>query len=77
MSHDSETMLWWLERLEKSGEIHKEVDGFFVYQPKSGGWLLSAHVLRAIADYLDAKNAEWKKQIETVLKQPATQLEEP
>lgn len=44
--------------------IYREVDGFYYYDPPSGGGCFAAHTLRAIADRLDKMNKPWIKRIE-------------
>lgn len=45
-----------------SGDIYREVDGYFVWLPKSMAGSYAAHFLRAIADKLDEMNKEWDEQ---------------
>ena len=40
-----------------------DVDGFWYFQPKENRGHFSAWFLRAIADRLDKRNAEWEKQL--------------
>lgn len=46
------------------GEVHKEVDGYYVFTfaRRPGAW--KSHNLREIADFLDELNAEWDNQIQ-------------
>lgn len=44
-------------------DIESSDDGFYYWFPNKTTGYLSAHVLRVIADILDAKNESWEKQI--------------
>lgn len=39
----------------------RDVDGYFYFLPETSMGVLSAHVLRQIADRLDERNAPWDK----------------
>lgn len=52
-----------IERAKKAGDFLHLEDGFLYFYPTGRG-AMSAHVLRQIADYLDAQNKEWKEQVE-------------
>lgn len=39
--------------------IYREVDGYYYYMPPPNGGAYAAHILRAIANELDAMNKEW------------------
>jgi hypothetical protein len=45
------------------GGVYQEVDGFFYFDPLTDQGCYSAHTLREMADYLDAKNKPWQEQI--------------
>lgn len=47
------------------GEIYKEVDGFYVFQPTlNGGGFWEEWVLKGIASILEERNAAWKEEID-------------
>lgn len=47
-------------------QMLQEVDGFYYYFPKDGGFLTSAH-LRILADELDRRNKDWSDYIDKTL----------
>lgn len=53
-----------LDRLQLTGQIYREVDGYFVFAPNDRGGFFDAQSLRAIADYLDQLNKDWDAQIQ-------------
>jgi len=58
------------KHLEERQQLYREVDGFWVYQPKAGMGSLDAPVLRAIAAILDRKNRAWNAELDRVFALP-------
>ena len=47
------------------GEIYKEVDGYFYFQPNNKlTGCVPAHILREVADKMDELNKSWNEQID-------------
>lgn len=44
--------------------FYHDIDGFLYFWPKPKDGFYSAHILRAIADYLDKQNKEWEAHID-------------
>ena len=49
------------------GEIYKEVDGYYVYQPDKANGCWESYAMRTIADMLDEMNKEWDEQVKKEL----------
>lgn len=50
------------------GDIYQEVDGYFVFWPTGTGFWES-HMLREIADLLDAMNEPWDTEVRNYFEQ--------
>jgi hypothetical protein len=57
----------WLDRLIPEGHVYREVDGFFVFAPRSGFGAIEPWALRAVADYIDGLNAPWAAELKRSL----------
>lgn len=56
----------YIEKAIASGQIYREVDGYYCYT--SSGGSMDALLLRAIADKLDELNADWDAQVQADLR---------
>lgn len=63
----------WFQKLETGGEIIPNTDGYYVYWPSSKGGCLNTRVLRALADYLEEKNATWDAEVIRAFEQKTTE----
>lgn len=54
--NQSVVKIYYRDNNKYIGELYKEVDGFFVYEPTSGGGYWTEHVMRDIADKLEYLN---------------------
>lgn len=52
----------YIEKAIASGQIYREVDGYYCYT--SSGGTMDSLLLRAIADKLDELNADWDAQVQ-------------
>ena len=64
------TLLVKWNKIPILGELYKEVDGFYYFDPNwnEGGGCIAAHFLLALADKLDELNKPWSKFIDENLK---------
>jgi hypothetical protein len=56
----------WLEKLVESGQVYREIDGYYVFDPKPQGFF-EAGDLRLVADKLDSLNQKWDCQVQADL----------
>jgi hypothetical protein len=54
----------WIQREEQQGNIYMEVDGYWVWAPRTGGGFVNEYGLMKMLEYLKAKNAVWEWQIQ-------------
>lgn len=64
MGQHEDNVRYLISRIDERSEFIRLEDGFLYYDPRPGCGAISAWALRAIADELDNRNAEWNSQIE-------------